>query len=183
MRIFMRTANECRNRPEPRTGARRRSSSPCVFPKRNGAFTSNPSMSRCLNSGSAISHIQRRTSVPGSATTKCTAIFKDFYADGKRVQESTGTANRSEAEKFVALRLSEAQRGVYVKPVHVPLPELWERYIAYSKAHKRSWKRDDQMYRNLQGFFGPVNLETLTPLSRGLPAAPRPGSLAGNRQS
>src|ERR1039457_4959426 len=109
--------------------------------------------------------------------------YADFYADGKRVQESTGTANRREAEKFVALRLSEAQRGVYVKPVHVPLPELWERYIAYSKAHKHSWKRDDQMYRNLQGFFGPVNLETLTPLSRGLPAAPRPGSLAGNRQS
>ena len=90
--------------------------------------------------------------------------YADFYADGKRVQESTGTANRREAEKFVALRLSEAQRGVYVKPVHVPLPELWERYIAYSKAHKRSWKRDDQMYRNLQGFFGPVNLEILTPL-------------------
>ena len=107
--------------------------------------------------------------------------YADFYADGKRVQESTGTANRREAEKFVALRLSEAQRGVYVKPVHVPLPELWERYIAYSKAHKRSWKRDDQMYRNLQGFFGPVNLHP--PAGRGLPAAPRPGSLAGNRQS
>ncbi len=90
--------------------------------------------------------------------------YADFYADGKRVQESTGTANRREAEKFVALRISEAQRGVYVKPVHVPMSDLWERYIAYSKAHKRSWKRDEQMYANLQRFFGPVILETITPL-------------------
>ena len=48
-------------------------------------------------------------------------------------------ANKREAEKFLALRVSEVQRGVYVKPVHVPLQELWERYFAYAKAHKRSW--------------------------------------------
>jgi integrase len=90
--------------------------------------------------------------------------YADYQADGKRVQESTGTANRREAEKFLALRVSEVQRGVYVKPVHVPLAELWERYNAYSKAHKRSWKRDEQMYANLQRFLGPVNLEAITPL-------------------
>ena len=66
--------------------------------------------------------------------------YADFYADGERVQESTGTANKREAEKFLALRISEAQRGVYVKPVHVPLPELWERYFAYARTHKRSWR-------------------------------------------
>ena len=32
----------------------------------------------------------------------------DSYADGKRVQVSTGTANKREAEKFEALRISEA---------------------------------------------------------------------------
>jgi len=64
--------------------------------------------------------------------------YADFYADGKRIQESTGTANRREAEKHLALRLSEVQRGVFIKPVHVPLSELWERYIAYAKTHKRS---------------------------------------------
>ena len=90
--------------------------------------------------------------------------YVSYSADGRRIQESTGTANRREAEKFLALRVSEVQRGVYVKPVHIPLPELWERYIGYSKAHKRSWKRDEQMYRNLQGFFGPVNMDAITPL-------------------
>ena len=90
--------------------------------------------------------------------------YADYYANGQRVIECTGTANRREAEKFVALRISEVQRGVYVKPVHVPLPELWERYFAYAKAHKRSWDRDLQMYGNLSNFLGTATLTTITPL-------------------
>ena len=39
--------------------------------------------------------------------------YADYYADGRRVQESTGTANEREAEKFLALRISEVHRGVY----------------------------------------------------------------------
>jgi hypothetical protein len=79
--------------------------------------------------------------------------YADYIADGKRLQESTGTANKREAEKFLALRSSEVQRGVYVKPVHVPLAELWERYGAYSRAHKRSWERDVQMFGNFRAFW------------------------------
>jgi integrase len=90
--------------------------------------------------------------------------YADFYANGKRVQESTGTANRREAQKFLDVRLSESHRGVYVKPVHASLNELWERYIGYAKAHKRSWKRDEQMYAQLSGFFGPAALDAITPL-------------------
>jgi integrase len=88
----------------------------------------------------------------------------NYYADGKRVQESTGTANKREAEKFLALRLSEVQRGVFVKPVNTVLPELGERYIEYAKLHKRSWKRDVQMLANLQAFFGSAKLRDITPL-------------------
>ena len=90
--------------------------------------------------------------------------YADFYVNGQRVQESTGTANKREAEKFLALRSSEVQRGVYVKPIHVPLPELWERYFAYARTHKRSWKRDEQMYGNLKAFLGAANLDTITAL-------------------
>jgi hypothetical protein len=71
--------------------------------------------------------------------------YADYYANGERFQESTGTAKRREAEKFLALRISEVQRGVFVKPVNTTLPELGERYIEYAKLHKRSWKRDVQM--------------------------------------
>ena len=62
--------------------------------------------------------------------------YADYYADGVRVQESTGTANKREAEKILALRVSEVQRGVFVKPVNITLPEFGERYIEYAKAHK-----------------------------------------------
>jgi integrase len=89
--------------------------------------------------------------------------YADYYADGKRVQESTGTANRREAEKFLALRVSEVQRGVFVKPVNTTLPELGEHYIEHAKLHKRSWKRDVQMLGNLQAFFGPARLRDITP--------------------
>ena len=89
--------------------------------------------------------------------------YADYYcADGKRVVECTGTANRREAEKFLALRISEVQRGVFVKPVTTTLAELGEHYIAYAKLHKRSWKRDVQMLSNLQGFFGTPRLRDIT---------------------
>jgi len=90
--------------------------------------------------------------------------YADYVANGERIQESTGTANRREAEKFLALRVSEAQRGVYVKPVQVPLTELWERYSAWAQAHKRSWKRDVQMFGHLQNFLGTAMLTAITPL-------------------
>lgn len=90
--------------------------------------------------------------------------YADYYADGRRTQESTGTANRREAEKFIALRVSEVQRGVFVKPVNTTLPELGERYIEYAKLHKRSWLRDVQMLAKLQTFFGPARLKDITPL-------------------
>ena len=33
--------------------------------------------------------------------------YADYYANGERFQESTGTANKREAERFLALRVSE----------------------------------------------------------------------------
>lgn len=90
--------------------------------------------------------------------------YADYFANGKRVQESTGTRNKREAEKFLALRISEIQRGVYIKPMHVPLAELWERYLTYAKVHKRSWRRDEQMYGNLLRLIGNRTLDSITPL-------------------
>jgi site-specific recombinase XerD len=88
--------------------------------------------------------------------------YADYYAGGGRVIECTGTANRREAEKFLALRISEVQRGVFVKPVNATLAELGEQYIDHAKLHKRSWKRDVQMLGNLKEFFGPVKLRDVT---------------------
>ncbi len=90
--------------------------------------------------------------------------YADYYAGAKRIQESTGTPNRREAEKFLALRSSEIQRGVYVKPTPIPLADFGERYLKHAKLHKRSWRRDQQMFRHLRDFFGEVNLGSITPL-------------------
>jgi integrase len=89
--------------------------------------------------------------------------YADYYVDGRRVQESTRTTDPRLAKKFLALRVSEAERGVFVRRTRVPLPELWERYLEYAKIHKRSWKRDQQMYATLSAFFGEIHLERITP--------------------
>ncbi len=88
--------------------------------------------------------------------------YADYYVGGARVIECTGTANKREAEKFLALRISEVQRGVFVKPVNTTLAELGEKYLEHAKLHKRSWRRDAQMLSNLQGFFGPAKLRDIT---------------------
>ena len=90
--------------------------------------------------------------------------YVDYYAKGHRVQESTGTANRREAEKFYALRRSEVERGVYAKPVKISLAKFGEGYLDYAGTHKRSGKRDEQMLGQLQSFFGNPELGDITPL-------------------
>jgi hypothetical protein len=90
--------------------------------------------------------------------------WADYYVNGKRVQESTGTRNKREAEKRYALRISEVERGVYVRPTRTSFSELGERYMAHAKMHKRSWVRDEQMLRSLQNFFGDAMLAAITPV-------------------
>jgi len=43
---------------------------------------------------------------------------------------------------------------VFHGPVKISFDEFGNRYMEHAKANKRSWLRDEQMYRNLKGFFG-----------------------------
>ncbi len=90
--------------------------------------------------------------------------YADFYVHGKRVQESTGTANRREAEKFYASRISEIARGDYAKPLKITISEFGQQYLEYAKANKRSWLRDEQIMKHLNAFFGSTLLTDLGPL-------------------
>ncbi len=90
--------------------------------------------------------------------------YADFYVHGRRVQESTGTASRREAEKFYALRLSEVQRGEYAKPAKITLSNFGKQYLEYAKANKRSWLRDQQIMGHLDPFFGKSLLTKIGPL-------------------
>jgi len=90
--------------------------------------------------------------------------YADFYFQGRRVQEATGTANRREAEKYYALRLSEVECGV-LKPRKVPLSEFGEQYLDFAKINKRSWLRDEHILVHLNAFFGATLLTDIGPLN------------------
>jgi integrase len=90
--------------------------------------------------------------------------YADFYNGKARVQVSTGTANKGKAEKFLALRISEVERGEYSKPTRITLAELGRQYMDYAKANKRSWLRDEQILEHLNGAFGNLLLPNITAL-------------------
>jgi integrase len=79
----------------------------------------------------------------------------DYYdPNRKRIQESSQSSNRRDAEALLHIRKSEILRGVYKQPVKISLGEFGERYMEHAKANKRSWLRDEQMLNHLYEFFG-----------------------------
>ena len=88
--------------------------------------------------------------------------YADFYDGKTRLQFSTGTANRREAERILALRLSEVERGEYTKPIKITFADLGSQYMDYAKANKRSWLRDEQILVHLNGAFGTMLLSDIT---------------------
>jgi integrase len=79
----------------------------------------------------------------------------DYYdSNRRRVQESSQSSIRREAEKLLTIRKSEILRGIYKQPIEISLGEFGSRYMEYAKANKRSWLRDEQMLNHLDAFFG-----------------------------
>jgi len=79
----------------------------------------------------------------------------DYYNQNReRVQESSHSSNRRDAESLQALKKSEVLRGVYKRPVKITFGGFGERYMDHAKANKRSWLRDQQMLEHLKEFFG-----------------------------
>ena len=79
----------------------------------------------------------------------------DFYDPNRnRIQESSQSSNRRDAEDLLTLRKSEILRGVYKQPVKITFGEFGKRYMEHAKTNKRSWLRDQQMLENLYSFFG-----------------------------
>jgi integrase len=79
----------------------------------------------------------------------------DFYDSNRnRVQESSHSSSKRDAEALLALRKSEIIRGMYKRPAKITLGEFGTRYMEYARANKRSWLRDQQMLKHLANFFG-----------------------------
>ena len=77
-----------------------------------------------------------------------------FDQSHERMQESSHSTNRRDAESLLNVRKSEVLRGVFRRPVRINFGEFGERYMEHAKVNKRSWLRDEQMLRHLQKFFG-----------------------------
>lgn len=77
-----------------------------------------------------------------------------FDQNRERIQESSHSTNRRDAESLLNIRKSELLRGVFRRPVKITFGEFGKRYMEHAKVNKRSWLRDEQMLRHLQQFFG-----------------------------
>jgi integrase len=88
--------------------------------------------------------------------------YHDQYR--RRVQESSHSSIRRDAERLHALRKSEVLRGVYRQPVQISLKDFAERYMEYAKTNKRSWLRDEQLLKPLKEYLNPESqLADITP--------------------
>ena len=77
-----------------------------------------------------------------------------FDQNRERIQESSRSTNRRDAESLLNIRKSELLRGVFRRPVKITFGEFGKRYMEHAKVNKRSWLRDEQMLGHLQRFFG-----------------------------
>lgn len=77
-----------------------------------------------------------------------------FDQNRERIQESSHSTNKRDAESLLNIRKSEILRGVFRRPVKISLGEFGERYMEHAKINKRSWLRDEQMLGHLKQFFG-----------------------------
>jgi integrase len=79
----------------------------------------------------------------------------DYYdSQRNRIQESSHSSSKRDAEDLLAIRKSEILRGTFRRPVKITFGELGMKYMEYAKGNKRSWLRDGQMLTRLVAFFG-----------------------------
>jgi integrase len=77
-----------------------------------------------------------------------------FDQNRERIQESSRSTNRRDAESLLNVRKSEILRGVFRRPIKITFGEFGKRYMEHAKVNKRSWLRDEQMLGHLKKFVG-----------------------------
>jgi integrase len=79
----------------------------------------------------------------------------DFYDSQKnRIQGSSHSSSKRDAEDLLSIRKSEILRGTFKRPVKITFGEPGTKYMENAKANKRSWLRDEQMLESLTNFLG-----------------------------
>jgi len=85
-----------------------------------------------------------------------------FMVDGKETRESAGRS-KAAAQLLLVKRREDAERGRMgmSKKNIVTLAEFAPRYLAWAKAHKRSWERDERSLRTLVQHLGTLRLNAI----------------------
>ena len=88
-----------------------------------------------------------------------------YSMDGRQIHESSGSRSRRDAKNALDTRRAEIVQGtlqrrfrVAGKAQGITFAEFAQKYLAYAKCNKRSWKRDEQLIANLSRVFGPKRL-------------------------
>lgn len=90
----------------------------------------------------------------------------DYVVEGKRIRESTGTANKRLAEKCLQSRLGEVVQGKYKLEDRKPSPffkDFCVQYLQWARENKRSAERDRYSFLHLKPFFGHRRLQEIHP--------------------
>ena len=92
--------------------------------------------------------------------------FIDYRANGRRLREKIGSS-KALAEKVLSKRLAEIAEGKFLdrkKEKRHLFREAAEKFLEYSLANKRSYRRDEGMLRReLLPAFGVKHLDEITP--------------------
>jgi len=90
----------------------------------------------------------------------------DYYDQGRRVRERVEASSKKVAQQALAARKGEIVQGRFelrkVRPGAF-FKDFSEAYLEYSKANKRSWKRDRTSLRALYRHFENLRLNDITP--------------------
>ncbi len=88
--------------------------------------------------------------------------FIDYYCDGRRVRESIGPS-KTAALSALRARKTDILRGEFrfKKDSSVLFNKYVKEYLEYSKANKRSWKRDETSIKALNRCFGNMQLSKI----------------------
>jgi len=90
--------------------------------------------------------------------------YKDPY--GRDIKEKVPARTKREAELFLAKIIQELESGELEKRIRqqdVSLFQILDDFVAYGKAHKRSWARDVNSIYHIKRFFGDNPLNMITP--------------------
>lgn len=90
----------------------------------------------------------------------------EYYYQGKRIREATGTTIKTIAKKALTARKGEIAQGRFElakTQSTVGFEVFAKRYLEHSKNNKRSWQRDETIIKHLVNFFKNRPLTAITP--------------------